>query len=44
MTMEEVTGTKFRAEIEGTTIQRLPHFGIHSINRCQQELADRSLI
>ena len=50
--MEGVTETKFRAESEGTTIQRLLHLGIHHINnhqnqtlgRCQQELADRSLI
>ena len=50
--MEGVTETKFRAETEGTTIQRLPHLGIHPINnhqtqtlgRCQQEPADRSLI
>ena len=26
--MEGVTETKFRAETEGTTIQRLPHLGI----------------
>jgi hypothetical protein len=50
--MEGVTETKFRAETEGRTIQRLPHPGIHSIyhhqtqslDRCQQEPADRSLI
>jgi hypothetical protein len=30
--MEGVTETKFRAETEGTTIQRLPHLGIHPIN------------
>jgi hypothetical protein len=43
--------TKFRAETEGMTIQRLPHLGIHPINnhqtqtlwQCQQEPADRSL-
>ena len=29
--MEVVTETKFRAEIEGMTIQRLPHLGIHPI-------------
>jgi hypothetical protein len=52
ITMEEVTETKFRAKLEGMTIQRLPHLGIHPINnhqiqilgRCQQEPADRSLI
>jgi hypothetical protein len=27
--MEGVTETKFGAETEGTTIQRLPHLGIH---------------
>jgi hypothetical protein len=30
--MEGVTETKFRAEMEERTIQRLPHSGIHSIN------------
>jgi hypothetical protein len=29
--MERVTETKFRAETEGKTIQRLPHLGIHPI-------------
>jgi hypothetical protein len=29
--MEGVTETKFRAETEEMTIQRLPHLGIHSI-------------
>jgi hypothetical protein len=50
--MEGVTETKFRAEPEGRTIQRLPHLRIPPINnqqtqtlgRCQQELAERSLI
>ena len=50
--MEGVTETKFRAEPEGMTIQRLPHLGIHPINnhqiqtlsRCPQEPVDRSLI
>jgi hypothetical protein len=50
--MEGDTEVKFGAEPEGTTIQRLPHLGIHPINnhqtqtlgRCQQDLADRSLI
>jgi hypothetical protein len=50
--MEGVTETKFRAEIEEITIQRLLHLGIHPINnhqtrhyfKYQQELADRSLI
>jgi hypothetical protein len=30
--MEGVTETKFRAEMEGRTIQRLSHLGIHLIN------------
>jgi hypothetical protein len=30
--MEGVTETKFRAETEGTTIQRLLPLGIHPIN------------
>jgi hypothetical protein len=29
--MEGVTETKFGAEMEGRTIQRLPHLGIHPI-------------
>jgi hypothetical protein len=33
--MEGVTETKFGAEKEGRTIQRLPHLGIHPIN-CHQ--------
>jgi hypothetical protein len=49
--IERVTETKFRAEPEGMTIQRLPHLGIYPINnhqtqtlgRCQQEPADRNL-
>jgi hypothetical protein len=44
--MEGVTETKFGAEPEGMTTQRLPHLGIHPINnrqtqalgRCQQSL------
>ena len=47
-----VIETKFGADPEGTTIQRLPYLGIHPINchqtqslgRYQQEPADRSLI
>jgi hypothetical protein len=35
--MEGVTETKFRAETEGTTIQRLPHLGIHPINNHQTQ-------
>jgi hypothetical protein len=50
--MEGVTETKFRAEPEGMTIQRLPYLAIYPINnhqtqslgRCQQEPTDRSLI
>jgi hypothetical protein len=46
ISMEGVTETKFRAESEGMTIQKLPHLGIKPRHycRCQQELADRSLI
>jgi hypothetical protein len=33
--IEGVTETKFRDEMEGRTIQRLPHPGIHSLN-CHQ--------
>ena len=50
--MGGVTETKFGAENEGMTIQKLPHLGIHPLNdhqtryycRCQQELADRRLV
>ena len=50
--MEEVTETKFGAEPEGMTNQRLLHLGIYPINnhqtqalgRCQQESAVRNLI
>jgi hypothetical protein len=35
--MEGVTETKFRAEIEGKTIQRLPHLGFHPINNHQTQ-------
>jgi hypothetical protein len=48
--MEGVTETMFRAETEGTTIQRLPHLGIHFINNHQTQtlwqslMDDRSLI
>jgi hypothetical protein len=52
ITMKGVTETKFRAQPEGMTIQRLSHLGIHLINnhqtqsldRCQQEPVDRRLI
>jgi hypothetical protein len=35
--MEGITETKFGAEIEGETIQRLPHLGIHPINNHQTQ-------
>jgi hypothetical protein len=35
--MEGVTETKFRAETEGRTIQRLPHLEIHPINNHQSQ-------
>jgi hypothetical protein len=35
--MEGVTETKFRAEMEGRTIKRLPHLGIHPINNHQTQ-------
>ena len=35
--MEGVTETKFGAETEGRTIQRLPHLGIHPINNHQTQ-------
>jgi hypothetical protein len=35
--MEGVTETKFGAETEGRTIQRLPHSGIHPINNHQTQ-------
>jgi hypothetical protein len=35
--MEGVTETKFRAETEGRTIQRLAHSGIHPINNHQTQ-------
>jgi hypothetical protein len=35
--MEGVTETKFGAETEGRTIQRLPHLGIHPINNYQTQ-------
>ena len=50
--MEGVTETKFGTKMEGKTIQRLPHLGIHPINShqtaiksrhyciCQQDFAD----
>jgi hypothetical protein len=38
---EGVKETKFRAEPEGTTIQRLPHLGIHPINNHQTQTLGR---
>jgi hypothetical protein len=35
--MEGVTETKFEAEMEGKTIQRLPHLEIHPINSHQTQ-------
>jgi hypothetical protein len=35
--MEGVTETKFRAETEEKTIQRLPHLGIHPIYNHQTQ-------
>jgi hypothetical protein len=35
--MEGVTESKFRAETEGMTIQRLPHLRIHPINNHQNQ-------
>jgi hypothetical protein len=35
--MEGVTETKYEAETEGMTIQRLPHLGIHLINNHQTQ-------
>jgi hypothetical protein len=35
--MEGVTETKFGAEMEGRTIQRLPYLGIHPINNHQTQ-------
>jgi hypothetical protein len=50
--MEGVTETKFGAEMEEKTIQRLPHPGIHPIYKhrtqallyIQQDFADRTLV
>jgi hypothetical protein len=36
--MKGVTDTKFRAETEGMTIQKLPHLGIHPINNHQIQI------
>jgi hypothetical protein len=35
--IEGVSETKFRAETEGMTIQRLPHLEIHPINNPQTQ-------
>jgi hypothetical protein len=39
--MEEVTETKFGAEPEGMTIQRLSHLGSHPINNHQTQSLGR---
>jgi hypothetical protein len=39
--MEEITDTNFGAEMEGRTIQRLPHPGIHTINSHQTQSLGR---
>ena len=52
ISIDRVTETKVGAEMEEMTIQRLPHMGIHPINKHQtqtllwipKELSDRSLI
>jgi hypothetical protein len=36
--MEGVTETKFRAKMEGKSIQRLPHQGIHTIYNHQTQI------
>jgi hypothetical protein len=36
--MEDVTETKFRAETEGMTTQRLPNLGIHPIYSYQTQI------
>jgi hypothetical protein len=36
--MEVITETKFRAETEERTIQRLPHLGLHPINNHQTQI------
>jgi hypothetical protein len=40
--MEGVTETKFRAETEGTIIQRLPHLGIYPINNLHTQMPTRT--
>jgi hypothetical protein len=39
--MEGVTATKFGAELEGMTFQRLAHLGIHHINNPQTQTLGR---
>ena len=36
--IEGVTETKFRAETEAMTFQKLPHLGIHPINNHQTQI------
>ena len=42
--MEGVTETKFRAETDERTIQRLPHPGIHPINNHQPRHYARKIL
>ena len=37
LSMEGVSETKFRAETEGMTTQRLPYLGIHPINNYENQ-------
>jgi hypothetical protein len=37
ISIEGITVTKFRAEIKGMTIQKLPHLGIHPMNNHQTQ-------
>jgi hypothetical protein len=41
ISMEGVTETKYRAELEGKTIQRLPYLGIHPIKNYQTQSLGR---
>jgi hypothetical protein len=40
ISMEGVTETKFGADTEGRTIQRLPHLGIHPTTTNPRPIAD----
>jgi hypothetical protein len=37
ISMQGVTETKYGAETDGLTIQKLPHLGIHTINNHQTQ-------